>query len=197
MRVKKIKLYQFEELNKKAQKKAIEEVRKKNNFDDFVFDKDLFFEEFSIKLKDIGIECEDFYWDTYPRYLAMSKARITDINKFLRAAGYGKHLIMMSLFLEDKDCELQILIQEHLREFNTVYVDYCGKDYKLLEEIFPEGIEDLEGKLTEYLKEVLSSFLKQIEDYYDYLNSDEYLEEIIKDEGYEFTKEGRLFIDRF
>lgn len=195
MRTETIKLYKFEELSKEAKEKAIEEHSEINTDYEWW---DFLLEDFSERLKAIGIGCKDFFFDFYrERYFKMDNADIVDKNLLLEKADCLKYLIPYSLDDEEKAVYFNISINdkdyENLMKVE-VEADY-DRDYFDDEEQdkILEIAEEMSGVLQEFIDDLCGEFLKELEKEQEYLFSNEAISETLIANDYEFTKKGERY----
>jgi len=191
MKTETINLYKFEELSQEAQDKAIMKVANDPHYLDYNWWDDYMHDDFHERLKEIGIECKDFYWDMdRGRYFRMEGARIADERLFLKSAGFIKQLILLELEEELDFFSICIDITEQRESTNRIEVDYNYDkegDVEKFKEIFGE---DMDEKLTGYLQNILEGFLKEISDEYEYMNSAEYIKEDLINRDDDYTMDG-------
>ena len=180
MRQETIKIYQFEELNKEAQEKAIE--NEMNN--EFYLDYDWWdsdFEEFNERLKNVGLDCETFNFDIYQHSFEIVDLRIDDYKKFFKAVDLDRWIISKSLGTKEEIEEFEELLYNS--EFNKdgefdFYGYNCGNE---------------EETINEYIKDLKVKFLKSLQEQYDYLLSDEAIKEHLTINEYEFEENGKIY----
>lgn len=189
--------YTYEELSKESKEKAIEEYRQKRY--DFGYDEwwNWMHEDFKERLKEIGIECEDFCWDLdRGRYIKMNNAIIIDKTKFLKSAGKTKELMMLSLNDNMNKVDWAMGISEPRENINQIIVEYYDYNDELeqienIKEVFGSE-DDFSEELTSYIQDILNGFLDELQEQYEYQYSDEFLEEELKINEYKFDVYGNL-----
>jgi hypothetical protein len=184
-------VYLFDDLDDKAKEKALEWAREINvDFDwgepDVEYYRDLWKEE-------LGLEFDKAYYDLdQADYLYLDEAKVTDVDKFLkaaRAAGYE---------VPDVD---EIYIERHFRSGgdarNYVRVEvsedseFEEKDYAV--PVTGSTFEGVEEKLTDFLRGNLDKLKTDLKKSYDYYLSDEAVIDTIQANEYTFTKDGERF----
>jgi len=192
MRTEKVKVYKFQELKPKIQEKVFEDNRDINTQFEWW---DFLHESFKEDLEQYGIECEGFNWDIYSGgYIAMYKPQV-NTDKFLKKVledTYKKSTLQarqMLATLEDDsdedDFELYIDTDTYGNYGNKNYVKTEGEMSENLKELL-EGID-----LTEYLNNILEGFLKQLQTEYEYLMSDEAIQDTLIANEIEFLENGK------
>lgn len=183
MRTEEIKIYEFNELSDEAQERAIEDTRNSDGYLDYDW-YDWLYEDFHEVLKDIGVECETFYWDLYRENFRLEKSNIEDIRKFIKKAGAEKILILKNLESDnDKDRDE---LEDGLYSAG-IYSEECRT------EVCDSGIDELDEVLTEKLQEFLKDFLSQLKEQYNYLNSDEAVKDFLISNEFEFKENGERY----
>lgn len=196
MRTETIKLYKFEELSKEAKEKAIEEYREllDESGEDWW---EPCFESFNERLKEIGIECKNFYFDIFrDRHFKMDNADIVDRDLLLEQAGCMKYLLPYSLDIDEKAVFFQIFIDADEKYGNKIYVeaDYDREYFEDEEEDEIERTsEEMSGVLQEFVDNLLGEFLRELEKEYEYRGSDEVISENLINSEVEFTKNGERY----
>ena len=194
MRTKQIQIFKFNELNNKAKEKAIEDLKNDEsylNYDWYNF----LFEEFGEELEKIGVSCESFNFEFYREYyIEMNNPTIENQNLFLNCCGKSKKIVMLE----------NLKIKEDFNFIDTIEISINDKgSIDVFKEMFhhEEEIEDteelltqLETILTDVLQNKLNSFLKRLQDEYDYLLSDEAISEFLEANEYEFLENGESFV---
>ena len=184
-----ITLYKFGELPKDIQEKVINKRREYYPDDETWWE--FMHEDFSERLKEIGIECKDFYWDfDRGRYFKMDDADIKDETLFLTSAGFQKQLILVKL--EGIDLCWDIGITNNRESTNEINIDFDYDDDGEVDKIKEIFGEDIEQKLTDYLQEILYGFLKELEKEYYYMGSDEGISEDLINKEEEFLENGEM-----
>lgn len=176
MRQIKINLYQFDELDKKAQEKALENFRSINVEWDWY---EPVYEEFKEIASEYGIEVDDMNFSGFYSQGdgASFTGEISDFKKFAEKTGLEK-LARFSKVIEEN-------LTMKIKRYNVdVYGSYVSH---------PAIENPIEGKLREVKEELCEKLYRILEEEYDYLTSNEVVKETIIANGYEFTEGGELF----
>jgi len=177
MKTKQIQVFKFEELKKDIQEKLLDRHRDFNtNFDWYSF----LFEGFKEELNKIGLDCEGFYFDLYDRTISFNNQTITDQELFINSVLSVEDKILIKLQEEDLSEDENKFIELDLNERGII--EDCQEILK------PEYTE----KLTEFIKDKLNKFLKNLDEEYEHLTSDESIKESLIINEYEFLKNGDI-----
>ena len=184
MRTEEIKIYSFGELTEEAQETAIENTRNSEGYLSYDW-WDFEYEDFHNELKNIGVECDNFYWDLeYRGNFYLDKPNIFDIRKFIKKMDAERILILKNLMIEDEEDRYEI--EDGLYSAG-IYSDENRT------EVCDSGIEELDDILTEGLREILKGFLSRLREQYNYLNSDEAIREDLVNNECEFLEGGERY----
>lgn len=188
MRTEEIKIYNFEELSDKAKEKA-RDWWKNDGLDEH--ERDSITESFQEKLEKLGLPTEKVCWGLsccqgdgvafygnvdIEDYLTKNKLKTT----YKELLNNGDVLIW--------DVEIYNN-NHHYNHYNTMSIRY-NLDYNQITDELEELAEELTDHILSHIKEISKDFetsgYKQI----DYYNSDEYVDEVITANEYEFTENG-------
>lgn len=181
MRTETIKIYQFEEISKEAQEKAIEDTRNSNGYLNDVEWSEWLQEEFKEELEKLGILTDGFFWDLYNNNFYLDNPSIPDEKEFIKKMGFEKWLILKSL--ENKTEEEKEEFEDDLKAIEIV-----GGEYKTIIGNFQD--EEIEEQINKKLKDILSGFLKRLQEEYEGLNSDESIKDFLIINDFEFNENG-------
>ena len=146
-----------------------------------------------------GIECSDIYFDLYSdRDCSLGSPRISDVKKFLIAAGAEKWMIAQHLDTNERIWDIDFLdigiTDANNRGYNEVCVEHNGFiDVETDEENDGDLEEDMGIDLTEFLQGILKEKLKQIQEEQEYISSRENIIELIEMNDYKFLENGEQF----
>ena len=191
MRTEQIQLYKFDELSEEAKEKARENMRTDEGY--LAYDWwDFLFEDFKTELKEIGVEAETFSFDFYrDKYLTAENLYVEDEEKLLKSCS-NKWLVLNEL-RKEKTIITDISLNEEGEA--EVEIDFYDED-NLTEKEYDERIEEkeeLEGEITSFIQDKLSNFLSRLEEEYEYLLSDEAVDDYLISNEWEFKKDGTQF----
>lgn len=197
MKTETINLYKFEELGKEAQDKAVMDIANDPYYLDYDW-WDFMHEDFKERLKEIGVECSNFYWEIdRGSYFRMDNARIVDEQLFLKSGGLQKELIVSTLDGSKDYTNIVLSLYEQRECTNRVEVEYdCYDDYEEVLERLKENFgseEELAEKLTDYLQNILEGFLKELKDEYENMTSEEYIREDLISRDNDYTCDGEIW----
>jgi hypothetical protein len=188
MKTEQVNIYKFSELSKEVQEKVLDKMREINTDWDDWYQSD--FEVFKEDLQKIGVSCESFCFDLYDRNFYMVKPNIDDTRKFLLSALSDERKLLME-FDEDEKKEFDELVDKLEDEYTFGIHE---KDSSRYGNNFVEGLDEIGDILgidyDEYLKDILKDFLKQLQESYDYLSSDEAVKDTIEANEYDFLEDG-------
>ncbi len=189
MRTEETKLYKFDELSEEAKEKAIENQRSHEGYLDYEWFSYLH-QDFIEELNTIGVDCEGFEWDLYSsREFTAKGLEVTDEQQLLKSAGLTKWLIMNALRKEETEIYCIVLSEEGDADVDIEFGDKYNLSVK--EEIErEEEAEELNEKITEFMKEKFEKFWKILNKDWNYLMSDEGIKEDLEMNDYEFNEEG-------
>lgn len=189
MREVKIKLYTYEELSEKAQKKVIEKMQEDDNFlmydwYSFVYDdfKDRMYQEYSCTVDDI------FFSGFWSQGDGASFTGSISIKDYIEKTAQKSKYRNLSKYLEEFEPYVSIRQQGNYCHENTMYFD---------DHLFLEGTEKQSNQLYELMDEIKETFREearklygQLKDEYDYLTSDEAIAGELISAEYEFYENG-------
>ena len=166
-----LETYSLDELKEESKEDAIQNMAY-INVEDFEW-WDFLYEDFNGRLEEIEVSCERFYW-SFDRdyYIFMDKPYVSDERKFLKSAG---------LDLRTKDA--RDLIESGLSIGTHHYGGGSARNY-----VSEDYLEEVD--LTEYLDCILKGFLRELEDEYWHLTSEESVVETIECNDYMFFEDG-------
>jgi len=188
MRNKTIKIYEFNELNKKAQEKAINNYRKNQDID---YHNELLNELFKEIAEKFGFNNKEivFYWSLghcQGDGVSFTTNNI-NLNEFLKINK------LLTKFKSLLNLNIDLIIKRNGSLYyhkNSVYVDYFADN-------LTDKQEALINNLIEITEEIKNKVCLECEKIgyaeYDYLQSDEFIKEEIKLNGYEFLENGKIF----
>lgn len=180
-----IKVFQFDELPKKAQEKVLEKFRHINTGHEWY---EPVYEGFEEIASEYGIEVEDMSFSGFYSQGdgASFTGEISDFKKFAEKTGL-KRLVRLSDSIE---YNLNMLVKRVTYQYchnKTVTASvYSGGYFPHVENLIEEKLEKVKDELCEKLYRIL-------EEEYCYLTSDEVVADTIRANGYEFTEGGELF----
>ncbi len=192
MRTETIKLYKFSELNDEAKEKAIEDQRSNECYLDYEWF-DYLHQDFIEELNTIGVNCEGFEWDLYRGRefkVDTNGIRVTNEQKLLKSVGLTKWLIMNEL-REEKTEIYSIGLDEYGEadveiEQKEDYEQWSDEEYSDRE----KEVEELNEKITDFMKEKFEKFWERLDKNYNYFMSDEGIKEDLEMNDYEFNEDG-------
>jgi hypothetical protein len=197
-----VQVYQFEELSDKAKEKAREWFKDKVLNNDFQHETDSITESFEEKLEEYGYPTDNVNWSlSYSQGDGMAfYGRIDTLEKVAERLLDERKLKRFKT-LVNAGLELILNIKRnsygsHYSHYNTMYIDsdiypsfICNGNYKKIEKFCEEFIELIIKDVKSVSKELEASGYKQIEYYY----SNEYVDQEIIGNEYEFTEEGVIW----
>jgi hypothetical protein len=186
------KVYEFDELGKKAQEKALAELHyinvdyewHANSIGDFItildnigvdtLKENLQFSGFSSQGDGLSFTGYYYYckgalaWikSEWPKWTALHNA-VLSLQEIQR-----KHFYRIS----------GNIVRYNHRYSHSKTVEFEGSDYS----------EEIEREITDILRDIMDAFYRQLDEEYDYFTSDECIKESIFANGYEFTIEGKM-----
>lgn len=195
-----IKLYKFEELNKEAQQKAIEDnynINTNHEWYEYIIEE---FTENENIFEDINIYFSGFYSqgdgamfeynrinkDIFKTFLDEEYKHLTETRKKLifdniDTTAKGKQ---RGLYYHENSCIHTIDIE--------LSQGYCSKHSNIYN-LIVELNENFESYLIDLYKSKCKKLYKSLNDYYDYLQSYEVIKETLIINDYEFTEEGDIY----
>lgn len=190
MRTEQIRIYKFDELNEEAKEKAIENQRSHEGYLDYEWFSYLH-EGFIEELNTIGVNCKGFFWDLYQgKEFKAEELDVTDEQKLLKSAGLTKWLIINEL-RKGKTEIYNISLSEYGGA--EVEIDDFNPEDNLSDEEYSDRekeVEEIEDKITEFMKEKFEKFWETLNKDYEYLMSDEGIKEDLEMNEYEFNESG-------
>ena len=186
MKTEQVNVYKFSELSPKVQEEVLDKMREINTDYDW-YDSD--FEGFKEQLDKMGLSCDSFVFDLIERDCYMIKPHIDDIRKFLKSAFSDNEKLLYEIEEEQKK-EFEALIDKLEEEYNFGIKESNGRSgYNYVEGLDEVG-EILGYDYDEHIKDTMKDFLKQLQESYDYLESDEAIRETILSNEYYFLEDG-------
>ncbi len=186
MREETIKIYQFDELSEKAKEKAVENER---NSDGYLCDTEwaeFLEEEFMEELEKINISCDGFCWDLCGGYLYLDNPTIIDIKDFIKKMGGEKWLVLKALENKTDDDKDEF-------EDDLASIEIVSEQYKTIVGNFTD--DEVGEQINQKLKDILDGFLKELQDTFSALNSDEEIINHLKINEFEFIATGERYYD--
>jgi len=205
MRTETIKIYKFEELEQVAKEKAIENYRDINTDNDFWYDGT--YETFKETMNDLGFDVEKMYFSGFWSQGdgAMFEGEINCNIKYRLEEIKDKE---MKSSRKNWDRVMK-LIKDGFITFNgnfhhvgryyhrKSYEDTLGYDFECDYGLNLSNIEDVIDDMLNCIREIYEEhcmvLYRNLNEDYDYYTSDEAVSETIKENDYEFTKDGELF----
>lgn len=183
MRTVEQKIYLFEELSEEAKQRVIDDYRYINvEYDDWWSDT---YEMFKEECEDIGIDVTDIKFSGFASQGdgASFGGNIENIDKFLKHIG-------IDLLNNVSD----LLTIEFVRDvWNYCHKYTCSTYVRFDDDIETKVLDDIEYKVEELRQELCDKLYKYLENSYDYLTSDEAIEEALVGTEYEFYEDGQRF----
>ena len=186
MKTEQVNIYKFSELSPKVQREVLDKMRNINTDYDW-YDSD--FEGFKEQLDKMGLSCDSFGFDLYNRDCYMIKPHIDDIRKFLKSGMRDEERLLFEIDEEKKD-EFEALVDKLEEEYNFGIEESNGRSsYNYVEGL--DEVGDILGyDYDEHIKDTMKDFLKQLQESYDYLESDEAVKDTIEANEYDFLEDG-------
>lgn len=171
MRTIRTKVYQFSELSKAAQQKAIEWGSDLNvNFDwwDFIYE-----DASTIGLKITGFDIDRASYVNGDFTLSPNEVAANIFNE------------------HGEDCETYKTAAKFMKEWQPVFSEYMDENSEKYESGDSENeLQDIEDS---FLKSLCEDYLKMLRDEYEYQTTEKAIIETIEANEYEFTQDGRRF----
>ena len=193
MRTIELKAYKFEELTESA-KKAAREWHSKDGLDEFQCES--ITEGFQSQLEVLGLPTEKVHWSiSYCQGDGVAFYGSVDVEEYLKK---NKLLTKFrKLFDSDKDLLVQnVEIKSnspHYNHYNTMTISYNEALYNGYQnDSRLNAIDDFIEHLSDHIKEISKDFYDQGQKEVDYCYSDEYINESIIANDYEFTEDGDI-----
>lgn len=174
--------YEYDELPEKIQEKIREKLWDINIFHDWY---EFTIDWFQERLNDCGLSCKHIYFDSDPwRITNMENLQVYDFEK------------LADTFLKCISGKINIEFDSLYELFNSIYVDnrYFVYDVCNCDIDFPgHFIDNIIHQLDHWLDRLRSEFASCLMQEYEYLTSQEAIEETIRANEYQFDKNGGLF----
>tara|TARA_Y100001938_G_C8094106_1_gene436989 strand:+ start:2665 stop:3252 length:588 start_codon:yes stop_codon:yes gene_type:complete len=195
MRKAAVNIYKFEELDHEAQEKAIEWYRSGFEFDDFY--QSYHTETFTSWCHAIGLEISKWGWSGF--YSQGDGAHF--VGRYYYQKGWGRKLAEVCGCPEFIDIAMRLQsIQK--RHFYSVYAEvkhmghyqheYCTSIDAWAQNRQELNIDDEEG-VKECFRDIMRLFYESLRQEYEYETGDERISEILQDDFYEFTSDGKVW----
>jgi len=172
MRTVRTKVYKFNELTDEAKQKALEHCAYFNVEDSF------WYESIKDDAKEIGLQIEEFDIDraSYCK------------GDFLLSANEVAQNILNN---HGEECETYKTAESFMKDWQPVYNDYLDEGSKGYESA--ENEQKLLELESDFKESLLSDYLTILRKEYEYQTSEAAIKETIEANGYEFTKDGKMF----
>lgn len=177
MRTVEVKLYSVDELPEDVRKKVVDKHRYINVHHDWW---DFILEDFEEELSRYGLSAEDFAFDLHRKEFEMKKLCVEDTLKLLNN-------------LAKEGCEEATRVLA--MRLNGGWVEFDGLNAWIPGDDGTGEVEDVDltNELEWLIGKLEKKFLETLSDEYMYQLSDEAVLETLRANGYEFTRDGRLF----
>lgn len=214
MRTEKIEIYEFNELSDEAKEKAINEHRETMKRDPFVFEfeQECFLDYWKERLQEIGFEDAVIsYFGFYSQGDGLSFTSEINPEKVIdsmimagylpkdKAILYDKLLSLHDLKIIELWMEVRRMPGSRSRYFheNTIYVydtsefylNDCNEAYDYFNMVFIH----LADYIQEYVRELCQHIYYELQKEYEYMFTDEYIEDFLVNNEYEFLKDGSVY----
>lgn len=200
--VKETTVYNFEELSKESQQKAIENLRDINvNYEDW---DECVLDDQKEKLEDLGFTGElEICYSGFGSQGDGASFTCKDINfaKVIPAiGGYKfKHKALEKLFYQN--CKGSVdrgnwrYVHEHSTNCNYAvdFYTFSGYQHPRIYATLEDIAARLEGQIKDYIVELNKAIYRAIKSEYEALQTDEAIRDTIEANGYEFTEDGTLY----
>lgn len=203
-----VALYHFDELSKEAQEKALDDWRRGDN-NDWEFENDMLIDSFIEQAGEYGISFEGvknaFSWETYSQGAGLTfdfgewdieklfKKRGLSWNKYRMVHTYFKHGYASVISEVHYGCcsNRDISVALSLSDEDTIHGEIKNPMWREKRaEKLEQQIDDLEEQLQGEYDSICADFLSQVYEHYEYLDSDEYIKEMMEMNDIKFTKDG-------
>lgn len=213
MREEIINVYKFDELSKEVQEKAINKYRESIEWS---IESEDITSNFKYTLDELGLPTDDVEWSlSHCQGDGVAFYGYVDMPRVARRLLEGESLELYKL-IEAEGLTIEAKLYRnsfgyHYSHYNTMEVEISGdSDETVMENLYPEleyetdeyaekliKIEnlfsELESKILEDAKDVSIKLEREGYEHIDYINSDEYIKEIIEANDYEFTADGNIY----
>lgn len=197
MRTVETKVYTFEELSDEAKQVALDRHREINAHDGWW---DPIYEGLTEKAKEAGFEVQDIYfsgfWSQGDGAMFTYKGFNDNILKGfvaqLQLSEEDKQLILSQGVVSGKGLHRGHYYHEKSCD-HYVYLESNDPDFEYATDLI-DGLDGaFENYVTEVYEDLCGQLYKDLEEYYNELTSDEYVGEMLIENEYEFTEDGKIF----
>jgi hypothetical protein len=187
VRIEPVKIYAFSELSEPAQRKALQLLEETYSQDDWW---ECTVDDFKEELREAGIEVrkKDIEWDVGPgQYVCLTKPFVNSV--WLAATVMG--LPQLGLTSVDLTRRRSLFIESLGRRSGSRIAmegvrTCCGDEEELCAQC-----EAVSRRVNAWFSEKCEAFLKNLREQYDYVQSEEYLRDMIEANDYEFLQDGK------
>lgn len=196
MRTEEISIYNFNELSDNGKEKAREWYKDGDSY----FETEQVSEDFKYELSELGYPTEKVYWSlSYCQGDGVAfYGRIDDVSKvaarLLEEVDYNK----FKNSIKDFDVTIEIIsINSHYNHWNSMSVESDVGVFGDVTEDEEEEFLKIVDHLVEAIDQDVKDVSRRLEDMgykqFDYFNSNEYIDESITANDYEFAEDGKFY----
>lgn len=197
MRTETKNIYTFDELNKKAQEKAIENNRYINvDFEEWY--RNLLCDFIENTKNNYGIEIEEkniaFSGFSSQGDGASFTSNDIDIKKLLKALNITfKSEVLKKLFCDNVSIGIRRINTHYSHKYTvSCYCDYTELTYTRIDDYLYNKSQELEEKLTALKNKLCNTLYDELENEYEFLTSDSIIEDCLISNEYEFYSDGTM-----
>lgn len=205
-----VTLYEIDELEEEAKEKALDQCRDWNTDNSFWYE-DLIdtgepVEEYSFKFKarEAGFEMHQFYFSGFWSQGdgASFEADVDYEDYILKNKLGNRYRTLLNHVRRDGSAGLTIKTRGHYSHANTMYIEQADHYFNAADDSTrawhasnkaDHQADELIEVILDHGRDLAHDFYRQLEEEYEYLSSDEQIEESLKDNGVKFTEDGSLY----